>query len=278
VAVGTGVARTTSAASFLLLHGAATTGAIWAGVRAALGERLVLAPDRPSTGDLDRELAMVRGALEAASVPLVGGASVPLVGGASVPLVGGASVPHAAPWPVRVPARAPVVSGETPPGEGVRPAVVFGGVSGGATLGLAALAAGMPLAAAVLHEPAVGSLLPGLLAPMAEAYASGGVPAFGRALYGPSWRPEDAPADPGAVARDLAMFLRFEPAAPVATPGPVVVTVGERSPEVRHRAAAALHRELGLPVRVLPGCGHAAHLEAPKAFADLLAEVAATLG
>jgi len=249
--VGTSVARTTAAPSFLLLHGAATTGAIWAPVRAALGERLVVAPDRPSTGDLDRELATVRGALEAA---------------------------WAAPRPVRVPVRAPVVGGETPSGEGVRPPVVFGGVSGGATLGLAALAAGVPLAAAVLHEPAVGSLLPGLLAPMAEAYASGGVPAFGRALYGPSWRPEDAPADPGAVARDLAMFLRFEPAAPAATPGPVVVTVGERSPEVRHRAAAALHRELGLPVRVLPGCGHAAHLEAPKAFADLLAEVADTLG
>ena len=37
---------------------------------------------------------------------------------------------------------------------------VVAGVSGGATLGLALAAAGVP-AAAVLHEPAVGSLLPG---------------------------------------------------------------------------------------------------------------------
>ncbi|MBL7494787.1 alpha/beta hydrolase [Frankia sp. CNm7] len=217
-------------ASFLLLHGAATTGAIWAGVRRELGERPVLAPDRPSCGDLDREVAALRAAVEE-------------------------------------------VSGAAGAGP-----VVFGGVSGGATLGLAALAAGVPLAAAVLHEPAVGSLLPGLLAPMAAAFESGGVTAFGRALYGASWRPSDAPADPGAVGRDLAMFLRFEPAMPRPTPGPVVITVGERSPQARYRAAEVLRRELGLPVRVLPGCGHAAHLEAPGAFAALLLETAGALG
>lgn len=153
---------------------------------------------------------------------------------------------------------------------------VFGGVSGGATLGLAMLAAGVPLAAAVLHEPAVGSLLPGLLKPVADAYAAGGVPAFGRALYGPSWRTDHAPPDPDAVARDLAMFLGFEPARPAGAHGPVVVTVGQHSPPVRHEAAAVLRREFGLPVRVVPGCGHAAHLDAPGAFAAVLLEVAAT--
>jgi pimeloyl-ACP methyl ester carboxylesterase len=139
------------------------------------------------------------------------------------------------------------------------------------------LAAGVPLAAAVLHEPAVGSLLPGLLAPVAAAYDAGGVASFGRALYGPRWHAGHAPADPAAVARDLAMFLRFEPARPVVSEAPVVVTVGEISPPVRHEAAAALHREFGLPVRVLPGCGHAAHLEAPAAFAAVLLEVAGRL-
>ena len=40
---------------------------------------------------------------------------------------------------------------------------IVAGVSGGATLGLALAAAGVPMRAALLHEPAVGSLYPGLL-------------------------------------------------------------------------------------------------------------------
>jgi pimeloyl-ACP methyl ester carboxylesterase len=243
------VTRTAPDQAFLLLHGAATTGAIWAGVRRALGGRPVFAPDRPSTGDLAGELAALRAAVADAAA---------------------------------APARPGQRHGESAApaglvGESSR-AVVFGGVSGGATLGLAALAAGVPLAAAVLHEPAVGSLMPGLLAPMAQAYATGGMAAFGAALYGPSWRPADGPADPDAVARDLAMFLRFEPAAPASTAPPIVVTVGERSPEVRHQAAEALRDKLGLRVEILPGCGHAAHLDAPEAFAELLVRVATQAG
>ncbi|OHV32671.1 hypothetical protein BCD49_29230 [Pseudofrankia sp. EUN1h] len=213
-------------------------------MRRELGERQVLAPDRPSTGDLARELAAVRAAVE-----------------------------HAGRLGVPVPAPARPKASEL---EAAR-TVVFGGVSGGATLGLAALAAGVPIGAAVLHEPAVGSLLPGLLAPMAAAFETGGVAAFGRTLYGDRWRPSDAPLDPGAVARDLAMFLRFEPAAPGPTPGPVIVTVGERSPDVRHRAAELLRRELGVTVRVLADCGHAAHLEAPAEFAARLLDAAGNL-
>ena len=125
------------------------------------------------------------------------------------------------------------------------------GVSGGATLGLALAAAGVP-AAAVLHEPAVGSLLPGLLDQVRAAYAEGGVPAFARALYGPAWTAAEAPADPGAVARDLAMFTRFEPAAPAPEAGPVIITVGERSPAVRHEAAARLADAVRLPGRGHP--------------------------
>ncbi|WP_243407819.1 alpha/beta fold hydrolase [Frankia canadensis] len=199
----------------VLVHGTATTGAVWRRVRRELGERRVQAPDRPSSGRLSAEVA--------ALWPLVDGA-------------------------------------------------VYGGVSGGATLGLALLAAGAPLAGAVLHEPAVGSLLPGLLAPVAAAYAEGGVEAFGRALYGPAWTPAEAPPDPAAVDRDLSMFLEFEPLPLPARRGPVVVTVGATSPPVRHRAARLLHERFGLTVRVLPDCGHAAHLEAPAAFAHLLAD------
>src|SRR4051794_8928632 len=54
------------------------------------------------------------------------------------------------------------------------------GMSGGATLGLALLAAGAPLAGAILHEPAVGSLAPELLVPAAAAFERGGTTEFGR--------------------------------------------------------------------------------------------------
>jgi len=151
---------------------------------------------------------------------------------------------------------------------------VVGGVSGGATLGLALAAAGVP-AAAVLHEPAVGSLLPGLLGPVRAAYAAGGVPAFARALYGSAWTPAEAPADPGAVARDLAMFSAFEPAPPGPGSGPVIITVGERSPRVRHAAAAQLADTFGYQVEVIAGAGHAVHLTHPAAFAALIRRAAA---
>lgn len=148
------------------------------------------------------------------------------------------------------------------------------GVSGGATLGLALLAAGVPVAGSVLHEPAVGSLVPGLLAPMAAAYATGGVAAFGAALYGPAWTSAMAPDDPDAVRRDLGMFRAFEPAVPPSPPGGAITTVGALSPGVRHEAARALESHCGLPYRVIEGCGHAAHLERPEALAALAGRLA----
>jgi pimeloyl-ACP methyl ester carboxylesterase len=162
----------------------------------------------------------------------------------------------------------------------LRPAcdgAVVAGVSGGATLGLALAASGGP-AASVLHEPAVGSLLPGLLGPVRAAFAAGGVPAFGAALYGPAWTVAEAPADPAAVARDLAMFSRFEPAAPAPGAGPVVITVGECSPPARHTAAARLADRFGFRVVVIPGAAHAVHLTHPAAFAAVVRSVAAALG
>jgi pimeloyl-ACP methyl ester carboxylesterase len=142
------------------------------------------------------------------------------------------------------------------------------GVSGGATLGLALAATGVRLRGALLHEPAAGSLVPGLLGPVAAAHARGGVAAFGTALYGPAWTPSMAPADPGAVARDLALFRGFEPAPPHPEQGPVVVSTGEASPPVRHEVATALSERFGVARRVLPGCGHFVQQEHPAVLAQ----------
>ncbi|MDX6213100.1 MAG: hypothetical protein QOF82_2187 [Frankiales bacterium] len=147
---------------------------------------------------------------------------------------------------------------------------VVGGVSGGATLGLALAAAGVPFHAAVLHEPAAGSLVPGLLDAVVAAYRAGGVTGFAATLYGPLWSAADGPADDAAVARDLAMFRGYEPAAPADGAGPVLLTVGGDSPPVRHQVATALTTALGVPSRTIPGVGHAVHLEAPGMFAALL--------
>jgi pimeloyl-ACP methyl ester carboxylesterase len=204
----------------LLVHGAATTPAIWDRMIALLTRAddglEVIAPTRPSSGDLATELA----ALEADA----------------------------------------------------RDAVVVG-VSGGATIGLAFLASDVPLAGAVLHEPAVGSLVPGLLDHVAAGWAAGGVTGFGRALYGPTWTPEMAPEDPDAVARDLAMFRRFEPSAVASGQGPAVVTVGAASPPLRHEAARVLAERFGLRTSVLDGAGHFVQHDAPQALADLVLDV-----
>jgi pimeloyl-ACP methyl ester carboxylesterase len=149
------------------------------------------------------------------------------------------------------------------------------GVSGGATLGLELAARGVLFQAAILHEPAIGSLLPGLLAPVAAAYASGGATRFGTTLYGPAWSPALAAHDPEAVGRDLAMFRAFEPRPPAPASGPITITVGAQSPPIRHQAARLLGRAYGLTVEVLAESGHAAHLEQPAGLAAL---IVATIG
>jgi pimeloyl-ACP methyl ester carboxylesterase len=128
----------------------------------------------------------------------------------------------------------------------------------------------VPFERAILHEPAVGSLQPGQLDAVAAAYSLGGMSEFARTLYGPSWRAEFAPLDPDAVSRDLSMFRRFEPRAPAAGSGQVIITVGSESPRARHAAAAALADLFGYKVRVLAGCKHAVHIDAPAILAQLI--------
>jgi pimeloyl-ACP methyl ester carboxylesterase len=208
----------------LLVHGAATTAAVWDAVirllcdpsAGGISDLEVLAPERPSSGDLAREVAFLA--------------------------------------------------------EAARGAVVVG-VSGGATLGLALASGDTPLAGAVLHEPAVGTLVPGLLDHVVAGYAQGGVEGFGRALYGPGWSPEMAPDDPGAVARDLAMFRAFQPAAMTAGQGNVVVTVGGDSAPARHEAARVLRERLGVETRVLPGCRHFVQHDDPAELVRVVIDV-----
>ena len=150
---------------------------------------------------------------------------------------------------------------------------IVAGVSGGATLGLALAAAGVSMRAALLHE-AVGSLYPGLLDQVRAAYQAGGVPAFASALYGPAWTADEAPGDPGAVARDLAMFSAFEPSAPL--PGRPGRHHGrETLTAARHESVRRLADKFGLEAWELPGAGHTVHLEAPGVFAAAIRRLAA---
>ncbi|WP_298227208.1 alpha/beta hydrolase [Gryllotalpicola sp.] len=144
------------------------------------------------------------------------------------------------------------------------------GVSGGATLGLALALRGVPLRAAVLHEPAAGSLAPHLLDDVAAAWRQNGVLGFGHALYGSSWGRELAPAEDDTVARDFSMFRAFEPLRPRHPLSQLVITVGELSPPVRHESVAALAELTGARTATVPGGRHAVHLDNVTAFAAVI--------
>lgn len=214
----------------VLLHGAATTSRIWRRFLPALDEAwetsggpaapspCVVAPDRPQTGSLERELEALR--------PLCAGAFLV-------------------------------------------------GVSGGATLAWAllaeAVAAGVRPFGGVLHEPAAGSLAPGLLSHVADALADAGLSGFGTALYGTSWSPTETDVGENVVRSEFAMFGAFEPS-PLdpAVRDHVTLTVGEDSPSIRHRSVAALSTRFGVTAEVVPG-RHAVHLDHPGTFATCIA-------
>ncbi len=149
------------------------------------------------------------------------------------------------------------------------------GVSGGATLGLGLALRGVDLAGAILHEPAAGSLAPRVLDHVIAAMREGGAPAFGAALYGPGWSADMLPTDEAAVARDLAMFRGFEPTTAAHPLHSIVVTVGEKSPAIRHESVRAVAHLVDARVAEIPGASHAVHLNSVPAFATLIrAEVA----
>lgn len=150
-----------------------------------------------------------------------------------------------------------------------REAVVVG-VSGGATLGVELASRRVPIAGGVFHEPAAGSLAPGLLDHVAAGLRDNGVEGFGRALYGPAWSPGDAPADDGAVAREFAMFREYEPS-PIADDAvPVLLTTGSASPPARQASVRALSTRLDRPWTSVLGGSHAVHLECPEAFSAVI--------
>lgn len=198
----------------VLIHGAATTAAIWCRVAPRLAERYdVLTPQRQYSGDWERELDDL---------------------------------------------------------EDVCTGSVVVGVSGGATLALGLAERNIDVVGYVVHEPAAGHLVPTLLDRATAGMRDGGVEGFGTALYGPSWRVDDAPHEPDAVRRDLAMFRTFEPHEPPRPFDSMLLTVGELSPALRYQSVVAVARLVGAPTATVPGASHAAHLDAPASFAQVI--------
>jgi pimeloyl-ACP methyl ester carboxylesterase len=207
----------------VLVHGAATTGHVWRYVADALRSRSdtagdeIIIPERPQSGDLNREVAALAELADDALVI---------------------------------------------------------GVSGGATLGLELSAQGVAIRGAVLHEPAAGSLAPGLLSSVGEALITDGIAGFGLALYGATWTTDETGVDLHTVQREFAMFGGFEPRALQTNPNDVLITTGETSPRKRHGVADALRHTLLVRTAVVPRVAHAVHLDAPALFAAIIAEQA----
>lgn len=165
---------------------------------------------------------------------------------------------------------------------GDRPYVVAG-VSGGATLALAlAVVTGGAVAGVVAHEPLLGAHAPALWSAVTTGHrrlAAGALDPAGwyAGLVGAdAWAMLDADVRAAVLHRhpdllaEITPFVTWDPSldqlGPLASV-PIRTTVGHRSPAARHEAATALADLTGATVEVLPGCGHLAQLDAPRAFA-----------
>jgi pimeloyl-ACP methyl ester carboxylesterase len=178
---------------------------------------------------------------------------------------------------------------------GTAPAAAWVGVSGGATLGvIAATRRPAAISVAVLHEPLIGSAAPELHAMIrhgadrlaagshdgredadrsrarAVEYMTGLVGAEIWEMLGPEGRAA-VEARAALIACEVPRFARFEPS-PIPADGEVrvVITVGERSPAVRHDAARRAADLLYGSVHVIPAVGHLPQVEASTEFAELI--------
>lgn len=164
----------------------------------------------------------------------------------------------------------------------------FVGVSGGATLVLAlALAAPGLVVAAVVHEPVIGPLAPELHAELSAAAdrlatsrGDAGALAFVQALVGATtWARLDAGQVADVAARadvvraEVPQFLAFAPTAAQlrSVAGLALLSsVGARSRNSRHLAAAAVSSCTDRAPLLLPDVGHLAQLDDPPALARAL--------
>jgi pimeloyl-ACP methyl ester carboxylesterase len=164
------------------------------------------------------------------------------------------------------------------------------GVSGGATLALAAALSAMPgVVGVVAHEPLVGPLaaeLHALVSTSAATLAASSEPAaalaFVERLVGAdTWSrlPTDArdftERHLDVVRAEVPLFLAFEPTVEqlASSAVPIVVTTGGTSASARHAAAAVLERLAGATVRTVDDAGHLAHWEQPSAFASIVRSI-----
>ncbi len=168
---------------------------------------------------------------------------------------------------------------------------VWAGVSGGATIALAAaIARPDRVAALVLHEPALGTLAGILNSRLKDAAAAVAASAdageaaleLARALGGGGWAGVDAAtreeirAAGPAVRAEIPMFPAFAPTARQLSrlrAMTVVSSVGARSGAERREAGDVLMRLAGaVPAR--PPSGHLVQLEAPTALAGMAVRLA----
>lgn len=163
--------------------------------------------------------------------------------------------------------------------------VAYLGISGGATLGLA-LGIARPglVPTLVLHEPLVGPHAPALhdrIATAARALEQdaslGAVEAVVTRLAGPTSTPAAARVE-RAVRTEVPAFLGFGPTTDqlrrACAAQRIVVTLGELSDEPRQAAARVL-ADRGAAVIAAPGSAHVPQVEAPAAYAAVLATVLA---